>query len=62
MSEVLVSTRAMFDRIAGHNDQEVVLKSFREKDFRKSLKGMGIPMSRDETKKWFTFLDIGQDG
>lgn len=63
MSEVLVSTRAMFDKITSKSEeQEILLKSFREKDFRKTLKGMGIPMSRDETKKWFTFLDIGQDG
>ncbi|XP_029652982.1 proline dehydrogenase 1, mitochondrial-like isoform X1 [Octopus sinensis] len=61
MSEVLVSTRAMFDKIAG-TDVDILLRSFSQKDLRRSLKGMGIPMSRDETKKWFTFLDSGQDG
>ncbi|GAB1599583.1 proline dehydrogenase 1, mitochondrial-like [Argonauta hians] len=61
MSEVLVSTRAMFDRIAGTHE-DILMRSFREKDLRRSLKGMGIPLSRDETKKWFTFLDSGQDG
>ncbi|XP_041349152.1 proline dehydrogenase 1, mitochondrial-like [Gigantopelta aegis] len=61
MSEVLVSLRNFFEVFAGADDN-IFLRRFREKEFRKKLKNLGVPISRDESKKWFSLLDISQDG
>ena len=61
MSEVLVSLRNFFEVIAGPDDN-IFLRRFREKEFRKKLNNLGVPISRDESKKWFSLLDSTQDG
>ena len=60
LSDLLVTTRSLFETFAGKGD--ILLQKFREEDFQKTLDVMGVPISRDETKRWFSILDISQDG
>ncbi|XP_069135424.1 proline dehydrogenase 1, mitochondrial-like isoform X2 [Argopecten irradians] len=61
MSDVLVSTRAFFEKFAG-NKGDILLRKFREEDFKKQLQAMGVQITRDDRKRWFSVLDISQDG
>lgn len=60
LSELLVITRKLFEKFAGEGD--ILLKKFRQEEFQKTLDVMGVPISRDQTKRWFSILDISQDG
>ncbi|XP_052073864.1 proline dehydrogenase 1, mitochondrial-like isoform X2 [Mytilus californianus] len=60
LSDLLVTTRNLFEKFAGEGD--ILLKKFRQEDFQKTLDVMGVPISRDQTKRWFSILDISQDG
>ncbi|XP_033748496.1 proline dehydrogenase 1, mitochondrial-like isoform X2 [Pecten maximus] len=61
MSDVLVSTRAFFEKFAG-NKGDILLRKFREEDFKKQLEAMGVQITRNDRKRWFSVLDISQDG
>ncbi|XP_060075860.1 proline dehydrogenase 1, mitochondrial-like isoform X2 [Ylistrum balloti] len=61
MSDVLVSTRTFFEKFAG-NKGDILLRKFREEDFKKQLEAMGVQITRDDRKRWFSVLDISQDG
>ena len=61
MSDVLVSTRNFFERFAGQ-EGDPLLRKFKEEDFEKELKAMGVQTTIDEQKKWFSILDVNKDG
>lgn len=61
MSAALVSIRNFFDSIAG-TEGDLSNKMFREEDFARRLGDLGVSISPKDTKKWFSMLDITEDG
>ncbi|KAL5016145.1 hypothetical protein ScPMuIL_005734 [Solemya velum] len=61
MSAALVSIRNFFDRFAG-TEGDMSRRKFREEDFARRLGDMGVSLSPDDTRKWFSILDITDDG
>ncbi|XP_046575003.1 LOW QUALITY PROTEIN: proline dehydrogenase 1, mitochondrial-like [Haliotis rubra] len=61
MTEVLVSIRNVFDSICGV-EGDISSKSVKEEHFLEALQRMNIRITQDESKKWFSVLDVTKDG
>ncbi|XP_048252293.1 proline dehydrogenase 1, mitochondrial-like isoform X2 [Haliotis rufescens] len=61
MTEVLVSIRNIFDSICGV-EGDICTKSVKEENFLEALQKMNIRISQNESKKWFSVLDVTKDG
>ncbi|XP_052801193.1 proline dehydrogenase 1, mitochondrial-like [Mya arenaria] len=71
MSDALVSARTFFDKLtmeAGTEDKYMVelrdnfTRGFKEDEFLVKLREMGVKVSEEDCHKWFSILDISQDG
>ncbi|XP_067648682.1 proline dehydrogenase 1, mitochondrial-like [Haliotis asinina] len=61
MTAVLVSIRNVFDSICGV-EGDISTKSVKEEHFLEALQRMNIRITQDESKKWFSVLDVTKDG
>ena len=63
ISEVLVRIENCFNQLSddGANTQ-LVSKRLSEYQFRKGLNRLGIPISRDDSRQWFTWMDKSKEG
>ena len=70
MSNVLVSSRNFFENMMPGSDgqgndpefRDNFTRGFGESEFMIKLKEMGVNISEDDSHKWFSILDLGQDG
>ena len=53
--------KEIFDKLTDE-ETNVVLKRIHEDTLSANMADLGIPVSRDETKKWFTWLDVSKSG
>ena len=61
MSRTLTTMKEIFDKLTDE-ETNVVLKRIHEDTLSANMADLGIPVSRDETKKWFTWLDVSKSG
>ncbi|KAK3587346.1 hypothetical protein CHS0354_036512 [Potamilus streckersoni] len=61
LSEVLMSMRGFFDKMLSSVGDLAVTK-LREEQFLQALETLGIRISRDDSRMWFSILDITKDG
>ncbi|XP_013420786.1 proline dehydrogenase 1, mitochondrial [Lingula anatina] len=57
LSELLVQMSNLFDQMTGQ-EKDVALRRIRQDALEKNLKDLGIPISRDSSHEWFTWLDV----
>lgn len=65
MSDVLVSARKFFVQLCGEDHSsngDKLSRGFDKKDFIHKLELMGVKMTPEESNKWFSILDMSQDG
>ncbi|KAL4223187.1 hypothetical protein ACF0H5_016659 [Mactra antiquata] len=61
MSEVLVSARNFFDKLTTEEGDNFS-RGFREDEFLLKLRDMGVKITDEECRRWFSILDYQQDG
>jgi len=61
MSRVLTGMKETFEKLTA-KETDIVLKRIRSDMLSSSLTHMGIPVSRDDSKQWFTWLDVSDQG
>ena len=61
MSSALTTMKETFDKLT-HEETNVALKRIRADTLTANMAHLGVPVSRDETKKWFTWLDVSKSG
>ena len=61
MSEALTRMRDTFDKLTAE-ETDVVLKRIREDTLSANLTHLGIPVTRNQSKEWFTWLDVSGTG
>lgn len=61
MSDVLVSARKFFNKLVGEEGDNFS-RGFREDEFLAKLTQMGVKMSQEDCRRWFSILDLTQDG
>ena len=64
VSEVLIRIEDFYRQLQEKSGMEAerISKRISEYQFRKGLNKMGIPISRDDSKQWFTWLDTSGEG
>ncbi|CAK8681331.1 unnamed protein product [Clavelina lepadiformis] len=60
-SEVLTKARQLFQKYSGR-DGDIVNRKFDLKRFENKSEKLGVLMSRDESRKWFTWMDRDDTG
>lgn len=61
MSDVLVSARNFFEKLTSEEGDNFS-RGFREDEFLLKLNEMGVKITPEECSRWFSILDLSQDG
>lgn len=61
MSQALTMLRDTFDKLTAE-ETDVVLKRIRQDTLAANLSHLGVPVTRDHCKEWFTWLDVSGSG
>ena len=61
MSDVLVSARNFFEKLTSEEGDNFS-RGFREDEFLMKLREMGVKITPEECSRWFSILDVSQDG
>ncbi|XP_060586851.1 proline dehydrogenase 1, mitochondrial-like [Ruditapes philippinarum] len=61
MSDVLVSARNFFEKLTSEEGDNFS-RGFREDEFLLKLHEMGVKITPEECSRWFSILDVSQDG
>ena len=61
MSDVLVSARQFFDKLVS-SEGDNFSRGFQEDEFLAKLTKMGVKMTPEDCRRWFSILDVTKDG
>ena len=61
MSDVLVSARQFFHKLVS-SEGDNFSRGFQEDEFLTKLTNMGVKVSPEDCRRWFSILDMTQDG